>query len=135
MKIQFGFEDITYAQTRNKKGQFQKRTSSGKVAEKLEDEYLIVESFYNLDAEQMLIPMLEDAFAESLNFTFKGTPYPPKLKDTDPVAIRDKFRHNLTNRRYDGLLFNTPTIPSQKTGRPSFVNTGTYRNSFRVWEE
>jgi hypothetical protein len=83
----------------------------------------------------MLIPMLEDAYSDALNLSMAGTPYPPKLKDTDPVEIRDKFRHNLTNRRYDGLLFNTPTRTSKKTGRPSFVDTGTYRNSFRVWTE
>ncbi len=137
MKILFGFEDVKYTTPRRgASGRFEKRklTKSASVAKELEEEFMIVESFYNLDAEQMLTPMLEDAYADGLESVIAGTPQPVDLKDADLAAIQEKFKQNLNNRRYDGLLFNTPTEQSQRTGKPSFVETGTYRDSFRVWK-
>jgi hypothetical protein len=137
VKIQLGFENVTYTTPRRgKSGRFEKRrlTKSASVARELEDEFMIVESFYNLDANQMLVTMLEDAYADGIESMTSGTPKSVELKDTDLTTIQEKFKQNLNNRRYDGLLFNTPTEQSKKSGKPSFVETGTYRDNFRVWK-
>ena len=69
------------------------------------------------------------------------------FEETD--KIEQKFRSNLMRQRYDGMISGVPTLASLKgvshvrshpyakanPQRPSFVDTGMYRDSFRAWVE
>lgn len=118
------------------------------VAEELEAKYSIVETFYELE-EDSITDLLEDAFADDIEeIMIGGTPTKTGISDKATDKIEQKFRRNLANQRYDGVISGVPTIASlrgvshlkqhpyaQRSLRPSFIDTGLYQRSFRVWIE
>jgi hypothetical protein len=150
MKLHLGFEDRPYVSRPSKGGKtpYGQGKTTQEVAKELEDRYKIVEAFWEME-QDIFTESLEDAFAEDLEeimtmktpsrkgFSFKGTD-----------VIEARFRRNLTSRRYDGVIPGVPTLAAQRGvshleqkpyakrgSRPSFIDTGRYRQSFRAWVE
>jgi hypothetical protein len=163
MKLQFGFEDIPYAQryapespilASIKKRVARKQTpaqqaygqgkTSGQVAEEIEKKYGVVEVFYSLE-EDFVIKNFEESYGNSLDLGMWGQSWDVVW---DPSALEGKFRRSLSQRRFDGMIKGVPTKAAQggvshlrrkpfdqRAPRPSFINTGLYQRSFRVWTE
>jgi hypothetical protein len=170
MKIQLGFEDYPYAgrysaqsplptaRKMTKGGQMRKMTAAqvaygqGKttadVADALEKKFGIVEKFWEWE-EDGVIKILEKSYSTSLESMMMGQPPLISMltaQDTDKLI--DKFRKNLTYKKYDGAIPGVPTRSAQagvshlrrdptksRPARPSFIDTGMYQRSFTVWEE
>ncbi len=167
MKLQLGFEDHAYEvrydkaspltqSTKSKKPRVLTRSQEGygqgkttlEVAADLEAKYKIVETFWEME-EDDFVEMLEDAFADTIEEVMTVEKVSKKgvsIKETDKIEA--KFRQNLANRRYDGVISGVPTTASQRgvshlrqhpyakrAPRPSFIDTGMYQRSFRVWVE
>jgi hypothetical protein len=171
MKIQLGFEDHSYvaryspqsplaaAKKVTKGGKIRKMTSAqasygqgkttGDVANDLEKKFGIVEKFWEME-EDGVIKILETSYATSIESMMMGQPPLISMlatKDTDKLI--DRFKKNLTYRRYDGVIAGVPTrsavagvshlrrdpYKSGRGSRPSFIDTGMYQQSFTVWEE
>lgn len=168
LKLHLGFEDHAYDVRYEELSPLARSTKSNRpkvmsraqqaygqgkttreVAAELETKYKIVETFWELE-EDNFIEVLEDAFAEDLeevmqmSTTVKG---PVLTKETEKIEA--KFRRNLSNRRYDGIIPGFPTTAAQKgvshlrkhpyaksnPSRPSAIDTGMYMRSFRAWVE
>lgn len=124
--------------------------STGEVAKDLETKYHIVELFWEME-EGNFVTMLEEVFAEDLEEIMQMQKLTKKTKgisvaETD--KIEEKFRQNLSQRKYDGQ----PGIPTtaslrgvshlrsqpysrRNPPRASFIDTGMYQRSFRAWVE
>ncbi|HHE5967920.1 TPA: hypothetical protein ACPE2G_000286 [Citrobacter braakii] len=118
-------------------------TTTGDVAEYLEEKYQIMQTFFDRYGNDIADLMSKD-LAASLENMFAGAP-PPK----DPLAesmskVHDLFVGFLDNTEMNGL----PGVPTRralegiskrfKSGkgpkpRPSFIDTGTYQGAMRAW--
>jgi hypothetical protein len=124
--------------------------STGQVSKELEERYKIVEEFWNLE-EGNFVELLEETFAEDLEEVMqkKLTKRTRGISVKETDQIEQKFRQNLSSRRYDGLISGVPTLAAQRgvshmrpqpysrknPPRPSFIDTGMYQRSFRAWVE
>jgi hypothetical protein len=167
MNLQFGFESHAYSQIgsfasplpQSVKRRLAKRPSpaqigygqgksSSQVAIELETRYRIVETFYNLEEDNLIIPLLADDYRDLLDAQMSGLQTVATVTTRTTDKIEQRFRRNLTGRRYDGVIRGVPTRTSQRGishlrlkpsaargSRPSFVNTGLYMRSFKAWEE
>lgn len=170
MKLQFGFDDHAYTAryslsspltaTVKKRGgrrlspvqqAYGQGKSVGQVALELERKYKIVETFYYIEEDNLIIPMLAEGYRDALEMEMKtqGTTGTFKILRTgDSNKLETRFRRNLSGRRYDGIIPNVPTRTAQRGishlrrnpaasqgSRPSFIDTGLYQRSFKVWEE
>lgn len=125
--------------------------TTGQVAKELEDQYKIVEEFWKFE-EDNFVELLEEAFAEDLEDVMQMKKLTQKtkgisVKETD--KIEERFRQNLSERRYDGVIAGVPTLAAQRgvshmrshpysrrnPPRASFIDTGMYQRSFRAWVE
>lgn len=127
--------------------------TTGEVAQELEDRYGIM-AFFVDDKMKAIVTNLEESFAESLESIILGAP------DLDVFAngcqkIEKDFRNFLDNKEMDGKVDGVPTQASiegvshrfkyktrkraskvavrNKPKRPSFIDTGLYQQSFKVW--
>jgi hypothetical protein len=160
MKLYLGFEDIPYVSrtsvTKSGKPRKRKLTASqekyvqgkttGQVAKDLEETYGIVQTFYEME-EDMMVELVEDAFGEEIENILMMKPMSKKaLSEASTDEIENKFRESLSSQRFDGIISGVPTLaslrgvshlqrhPYAKRGpRPSFIDTGLYRSSFRAW--
>jgi hypothetical protein len=126
--------------------------NSGQVALELETKYQIVETFYKMEEDNLIIPLLADEYRAALDLEMElaGSGLPPihimTTKGIDKIETR--FRRNLSGRRYDGIIRGVPTLSAQRGishlrrnpaasrgSRPSFIDTGLYQRSFKAWEE
>jgi len=169
MKLHLGFEDHSYVDRYAKTSplapsvkkkrqktltQSQEAYGQGKttreVAEELEKKYGVVEKFVELE-EDFLIAMVEDKMEEDLN-ELLAMSHPTRgikgfsTKETDKIV--DRFRRDLSAKKFDGLLPGVPTTASlrgvshlhshpyaKRAPRPSFIDTGMYSRSFTAWVE
>jgi hypothetical protein len=168
MKLNLGFESFPYPErygaasplSPSVKGKAAKNLSraqrsygQGKttrdVAGDLEAKYKIVEAFYEME-EDFITELIEEKAAMDLDdILTMGTPSMEGMSFKETDKIEERFRRNLSYRRYDGIISGVPTLASLKgvshlrqrpyakgSGtRPSFVDTGLYSKSFRVWME
>jgi len=141
MKLQLGFNSIPYSgqttarQRRSGKGFYGQGKNTQQVANELEIRYNLVETFYNME-EDNIIDILEDAFAEDIDeILTMGKPSRKGISDRETKKIEAIFREKLDRHEYDGVISGVPTKASQREGRPSFVKTGLYRKAFTVWVE
>jgi hypothetical protein len=123
--------------------------STVEVAVDLEARYSIVETFVDLE-EDAIVEMLEEAFSEDVeDIMMMKRPSKKGFSDKDTDKLEAKFRRMLSARRYDGVIPGVPTLASLRgvshlrrhpyaknnPSRPSFIDTGMYQQSFRVWVE
>jgi hypothetical protein len=161
LKLMFGFEANPYRRqgsptykamggrsaTRSQR-QYGVGMTAKDVAKELEDKYAIVETFYNME-EDHIVDLIEDAFLEDLEEVMQADKVSRKgISDEATNQIQERFKQNLLLKKYDGVLGGVPTLAAQRgvshlqahpftrrAPRPSFVDTGNYMNSFRVWVE
>ena len=144
MKFHLGVENFSYvvqkqpmltSVVRVRKKAYGQGKSTGDVATQIENQFKLMETFYDLDGESVIIPIIENIVFDDINTKLEGKSADAKLKDEDAQKVEKQFMQNLSSRRYDGVIKGVPTRPSLKTNRPSFINTGLYSSSFRFWME
>jgi hypothetical protein len=120
--------------------------STGDVAGWLEDDYHVMEVFYQLHGRQ-IAGSLENSLAGALENLLMGAPANDAEFGGATSAIEDMFRKFLESKEMDGL--GIPGVPTQaslrgiskrfksKRGspRPSFIDSAMYENSFTAWVE
>jgi hypothetical protein len=122
--------------------------TTSEVAKELEDKYKIVETFYNME-EDNIVELLTEAYGDKIEEVMAGQEVPKERissKETDKIEA--KFRRALSSQRFDGVINGVPTLAAQrgvshlrqhpyaKRGpRPSFIDTGMYQRSFTAWIE
>lgn len=155
MKLNLGFEAFPYttksSRTRKVLGKgvrihkgYGVGKSSAEVAAELEERYQLVETFWN-QVEDKLVDELEGAYAENIEDILMMQQPPKKLVSDDFTnKIVDDFKSyldreehgikTLAARRGVSHLLPRPYSRSNPS-RPSFIDTGLYKGSFRAWTE
>jgi hypothetical protein len=150
--IHLGVNDIPYSFSQNigrtKKGKRKGRayaSTTGDVAEILEDKYGVMATFVALHEEEIFAE-LSDSIQGSLESLLMGAPPGSNAGMAGASAIEAMFQKFLDLKEMDGIVPGVPTAASlagvnhrlkSKRGpvRPSFVDTGLFANSFRVWAD
>ncbi len=135
MKLHLGVEDYSYA-----KG----GTTTGDVAEFLEDKFHVMEKFYNMN-EEFIAKSIENSLVGELKSLMMGKP-----EGGDPFAsamneTENRFREYITAEEH-GILTKARQQGTEVTGsrfkrqyrkakgrKTTFVDTGNYRKSFKSW--
>lgn len=158
--LSFGFEAVPYTgkaspltsrlgRPRRGSSQYGYGKTTVQVAKELEDQYGIVETFFQLE-EQKITDLLEEAYVEEISEVVMMQRLTKRTrgistKETD--KIEQSFRQSIDRRRFDGLIQGVPTTASlrgvshllpqpysrKNSTRPSFKDTGLYQSSFRAW--
>lgn len=141
-----GVLDVAYSQ-QNEDGTPAKPTTTGDVAEILEDRYHVMETFYDLRKGQ-IAQFLADSMARALQDLFNGRPPLHDMADAEQ-QIERSFRSFLDANEMQKLAIAVSGEPlsgaamrgvnhrkkhpyAQKNrARPAFIDTGLYRSSFR----
>jgi hypothetical protein len=161
--INFGFVNTPYfsdtvrrpmsaareEERRNRKRGFRKTKTAEKVSDYLENRYQITDVFWQLHEDDINL-LIEEIVSERLQKVLDGelrisdTSFARMAKPAFP-KIEKMFRNFLDMREMDGIVPGVPTRASvlglspwflhKRPGRPSFVDTGIYRASFRCWAE
>lgn len=118
------------------------------VANELESRYHIVETFWEM-VEDEFVDQLEESFADDIEEVIAmGGTSRTGISDRDTDRLEAKFRQYLQSRKFDGVIPGVPTTAAlrgvshlrqhpyaKRPPRPSFIDTGMYQRSFRVWVE
>ena len=120
--------------------------TTGEVAEILEARYEVMQTFFDRN-EAKIAGALEASLAGALDTLLAGGPPAQNVLGAAESSIEELFKDFLTNREIeqparDGI----PTMAAvmgvnhrlkRKSGprRPSFIDTGLYQASFKVWME
>jgi hypothetical protein len=166
MKLQFGFDNTPYVErfsAQSPLSPFVKKMkprrmsaaqaaygqgkTTTQVAKELEERYGIVDKFFELE-EDSIIHLLIESVANATEAVMSEQPLSALISAQDIKKIEDKFKQNLSDRKYDGVIPKVPTLASlrgvshlrqdpnaQRPSRPSFIDTGLYRASFKAWVE
>lgn len=155
--LHLGVDDIQYRyeqQAVGKDGRILKRMRKVKssqttfgVAEKLEEKYKIMETFFT-DEEEFIADQLTLSLDKALEAILSGAPAEHDPYGRAATAIQDRFKQYLTTKKMDFRVDGVPTKASllgvshrfahpyaKRPPRPSFIDTGLYEASFRVWVE
>jgi hypothetical protein len=134
---------------RQRRRSFSKTMTAEDVANILENRYNIVETFSAIYEEKINRILLE-GFSEVASSAIKdrGGSTIAKLKNLmkpNTKRIENMFKEFLNNEEMNGMVEGVPTgaalegkrrgRKSRSGGRPSFVDTGIYRASFRCWAD
>lgn len=127
--------------------------TTGDVASILEAEYHPMEIYFNLHERDVALA-LEDGLAGVLESLLTGAPLTLDLFGSATAKIEEGFKAFLSNGEMEALGYpGVPTAASGKTdkrkggvnhrlkhpyasdnpSRPSFIDTGEYQASFKVW--
>lgn len=121
--------------------------TTGEVAEILEDKYHIMQLFAEESGTEAINAAIEHSIAGALENIMLGGPTGALNITADAESeIEDAFKLFLSLQLLDGIEPGVPTQaalngvshrfkhPYAKRGpRPSFIDTGTYQASFKVW--
>jgi hypothetical protein len=143
MKLMLGFESISYSvsapvrrrvKVRPTKDYGQGKTT-GDVSKDLEERYKIVDTFYTME-EDYIIDLIEEQAALDLDEVMTmESPSEKGISFAETDKIEERFRQDLSRRKFDGAIYGVPTKAAQRESRQSFIKTGRYRSSFRAWME
>jgi hypothetical protein len=143
MKLMLGFESISYSvaapirrrvKIRPTKSYGQGKTTS-EVSKDLEERYKIVDTFYTME-EDYIIDLIEEQAALDIDeIMTMEAPSNKGVSFTETDKIEERFRQDLSRRKFDGAVYGVPTKAAQRESRQSFIKTGRYRSSFRAWME
>jgi hypothetical protein len=122
--------------------------TTGDVAVILEDEYHIMETFFELH-EDMIGDMLCQSMSDTLDELADGAPGDLSLTAAATSKIEETFKRWLSERGMDATA--TAGVPTKaammgvshrflhpyakRPSRPSFIDTGLYEASFVAWTE
>lgn len=144
MRLVFGVLDVSYADA-NGSGS----STTGDVAEILEKNYHVMETFYELKKEQ-IASVLADSVADAIADLIAGHQTEPTFTGTQKIetmfrtfldanemaALASKYGMTLSAAAVAGVNHRKKMPYSSKNkARPAFVDTGLYRTSFRAWME
>lgn len=139
--LHLGVTDLPYGKKGSK--------STGDVAEILEARYGLVEKFVDMHAA-VIQHDIENSLQGALETLAMGGPAagPARALATAASAIEDTFKQSLTMQSYDGKIGGVPTGAAlrgvnhrmkrpyvRRSPRPSFIDTGLFQSSFRVWAD
>jgi hypothetical protein len=116
------------------------------VASILEFRYGIMQFFFDTH-QQEIVDELGDAIVGSFESALQGAPVSPQPYAAASSEIEKMFNLFLDRKEMDNKVAGVPTAASlggvsvrfkqkqkkSRGARPSFVNSGLYENSFRVW--
>jgi hypothetical protein len=105
--------------------------TTGQVADILEARYGITEFFIEHHAEEFVKDILE-GHAENLARPVSGLGSRTDHLNKALKRGEELFREMLDNKELDGYRAGVPTLASQRDARSSFVDTGLYRDAFRI---
>jgi hypothetical protein len=114
--------------------------TTGELADILEAKYGITEFFLEEHGEEFIKDILE-GYAENLARPEKGRGSKTDYLGKAVKRGEEMFREMLDNKELDGKRPGVPTNAAElgfrfgrktSAGRPSFVDTGLYRDSFRI---
>lgn len=124
--------------------------STGSVAVRLENEYGILEYFTHVKADE-IAKELEKDLVDFIDDSLSGMAIHSEPFASSCNKIESMFRRALTEQFMDGSNFSGRPVPTmaslsgishrfkgkknRRGVRPSFVDTGTYRQSFKAWVE
>jgi len=132
MILSLGVVDYPYADT----GQ-----TTGEVAEILEDKYGVMQKFadQNLD---FMAQSITDGVIGAIENAFAGAPQTANVFAEGLSKIEDRF-HDYIDHEEHGIRTKSKEKPlsgvrkkrqyRRVTGKTTFVDSGLYRNSFKVW--
>lgn len=137
MKLHLGVLDVSYSE-------HGRPTTTGDVAEILEERYGVMETFAELYESQMADIVVGDLLA-LVEAQQHGAP--PPINEISMSKIDHLFRDYLDRGEWEQKSGNTATMAAQRgvshrkkrpyvaknKMRPSFIDTGTYQRSFRAW--
>lgn len=155
-KLHLGVVDFPYSydqQAVSKKGKplkkkrrVTKSITTGEVAEFIENEYHVMESFFEVHGDEVMNDIV-DAYEGSLDNMLLGGPSRSNPGQEGLEKAEQRFRDFLANREMDTM--GVPGIPTQaalegvshrfahpyakRSERPSFIDTGTYASAFKAW--
>lgn len=141
MKLHLGVIDIAYSDP-----EVSGVTTTGEVARKLEDEYDVMQVFYDLD-EKKIVGAVADVLQEMVESMMQGNP-DARITDSPIGDIQRMFQDYLS--RDDWQKITGRTILAAQLGishrfkdakneaatrgsRPAFIDTGTYRANMIAW--
>lgn len=121
--------------------------TTGDVAEILEAKYRVMEVFYEAHQDEIAKSM-EDGLSAALESLMMGSPIGLDPFGSAVAATEQAFKKFLDNKEMDAL--GVPGVPTEAAlkgvnhrlkhpyamsnpERPSFIDTGLYENSFKVW--
>lgn len=150
MKLLFGVLDVPYIESDSKYPD-----TTGEVAEKLESEYGVMEFFVKNNHEQITGAIEKSIIGGLQNVVIGRPPADFNYLNQACSEIEKDFKHFLGAKEMDGKVGGVPTLASiegvshrfkhksrkrasksrvrNNPGRPSFVDTGLYRQSFKAW--
>lgn len=149
--LHLGVVDLPYVLAKNGKDA---NTSTGDVASFLEEDYGIMAFFVENNAD-VIQSAVEESLQVAIDNIVAGAPMASPL-DAACGTIESRFRQFLDNREMDGKVPGVATEASlngysnrfkdrkSKKGkgrkrvavsRPSFIDSGQYQASFKVWSE
>lgn len=143
--LHLGVLDVGYGQARKTVKVAVETT--GQVAEWLERKYHIFEHFWEMHG-QKIADALAQSLADSIADIAMGAPVPGNPLQAAGQDIETMFRQFLSRQELDSLGYpGIPTLAAQKgvnhrlkhpyakgnPPRPSFIDTGLYQASFKVW--
>jgi hypothetical protein len=126
--------------------------STADVAGWLEKRYHVFEVFWNMNRD-FVMAELEDQVQTKIENVLLGKPGSnepgePLFKPGDLSTVEDRFRRALDNKEFDGWINGVPTQAAlmgvshrfknpyaRRPPRPSFIDTGLYRQSMKCWVE
>lgn len=149
MYINLGVIDQSYRNTTSTGSDSTSSITTGEVARILEDEYGIMQVFYDQNKRDIQNSITQ-AIADSLDDELMGVPASGNLYQGAMEEIQSAFRDFLDNEEYPAQ--SSPQVPTQAAldgvnhrllhpyssdnpARPSFIDTGLYQASFRAWTE
>ena len=132
---------------RSRARSFKKTNSVQKVADHLEKKYHVLRMFTYLHGHE-IAEDLRPLYARRMEVAMaRGKWTEVHIPKTVAEKVERRFRKFLDQREMDGMMPGIPTEASKKgtsnwrsskknnPGRPSFIDTGLYRASFRVTEK
>lgn len=120
--------------------------TTGEVAEHIEEQYQLFEFFYN-DQKDFINEQLLGSLENSIEAIMSGAAVTQDPFGQAASLIEDQFKKMLSSRAFDGRIEGVATLAS-KNGvnhrlahpyaksnpmRPSFIDTGNFEASFKVW--
>lgn len=155
--LNIGVLDVPYAYEQvllTKKGKPRKRgkkvvlsITTGEVAEYIENEYHVMETFYEVHHEKIL-DLIVEALLGDLDNVLNGRAPNPDLYAPAGAEIETMFKRFLSTREAEGAgIAGVPTqaaldgishrlahpYAGANPRRPSFIDTGLYQSSVKVW--
>lgn len=143
--LHLGVIDLPYVKKQGSGKKHASHVTTGDVAEFLEDEYHVMETFVN-EQEGSVASLLEKSVQGTIENMLMGGPSNQDPFGEGTSKIEEAFKEFIDTKQMDKL--GIPGVPTQAsldgvshrfkgkksgTARPSFQDTGLYEDSFRAW--